>query len=71
MTFWRSNAARYDLCVPGTMKLMSPEESVPLVKQDYTSMQNMIFGEAPRFDKFMSVIAQLESEINNLACSEA
>ena len=25
MTFWRSNAARYDLCVLGTLKLMPPK----------------------------------------------
>lgn len=71
MTFWRSNAARYDLCVPGTMKLMPPEESVPLVERDYAAMQNMIFGEAPGFDELMSGISRLETEINASARSEA
>ncbi len=69
MTFWRSNAARYDLCVPGTMRLMPPDDSMPLVKQDYASMQNMIFGTAPDFYELMSEMSQLESEINDLACS--
>lgn len=63
-TFWRSNAARYDLCAPGTMRLMPPDDSMPLVKQDYASMQNMIFGEAPDFDELMSGILHLQSEIN-------
>lgn len=65
MTFWRSNAARYDLCVPGTLKLMPPKDSMPLVEQDYSSMRNMIFGDAPDFDDLMLGISELESEINN------
>lgn len=65
MTFWRSNAARYDLCVPGTLKLMPPKDSMPLVEQDYASMRNMIFGDAPDFDDLMLGIFELESEINN------
>jgi hypothetical protein len=65
MTFWRSNAARYDLCVPGTLKLRPSKESMPLVEQDYASMRNMIFGDAPDFDELMLEISELESEINN------
>lgn len=64
MAFWRSNAARYDLCAPGTMRLMPPDGSMPLVKQDYASMRNMIFGTAPDFDELMSGISRLQSEIN-------
>lgn len=65
MTFWRSNTARYDLCVPGTLKLMPPKDSMSLVEQDYASMRNMIFGDAPDFDDLMMGISELESEINN------
>ena len=65
MTFWRSNAARYDLCVLGTLKLMPPKDSMPLVEQDYASMRNMIFGDAPDFGDLMLGISELESEINN------
>lgn len=64
MTFWRSNAAHYDLCAPGTMRLMPPNGSIPLVKQDYASMRNMIFGTAPDFDELMSGVFHLQSEIN-------
>lgn len=64
MTFWRSNAARYDLCAPGTLRLMPPEEAMSLIEQDYVAMRNMIFGEAPDFDKMMEAISDLETEIN-------
>ena len=61
MTFWRSNAARYDLCVPGTLRLVPPKDSMPLVERDYASMRNMIFGDAPDFDDLMLEISELES----------
>lgn len=65
MTFWRSNIARYDLCVPGTLRLVPPEDAVSLIEQDYESMRHMIFGEALDFDELMLGISQLESEINS------
>lgn len=65
MTFWRSNAARYDLCVPGMLKLMPPDNTLSLVERDYASMRNMIFGEAPTFDALMTSILELEAEIND------
>lgn len=65
MAFWRSNAARYDLCVPGTLRLMPPKDSLLLIERDYASMRDMIFGDAPDFDELMLAIFELESDINN------
>ena len=64
MTFWRSNAARYDLCTPGTLRLVPPQDAIPLVEHDYASMRNMIFGDAPDFEEMMSGISRLQDEIN-------
>lgn len=64
MTFWRSNAARYDLCAPGTLRLMPPEEAIDLIEEDYAAMKNMIFGDAPDFKTMMSGIRNLEDEVN-------
>ncbi len=64
MTFWRSNAARYDLCTPGTLRLMPPQDAIPLIEHDYASMRNMIFGDAPDFEEMMSGISRLQDEIN-------
>lgn len=44
---------------------MPPKDSMSLVEQDYASMRNMIFGDAPDFDDLMMGISELESEINN------
>ena len=64
MTFWRSNAARYDLCAPGTLRLMPPEEAKDLIEKDYAAMQNMVFGKTPDFSEMMNTIQNLECEIN-------
>lgn len=66
MTFWRSNAARYDLCAPGTLRLVPPEEAIGLIARDYVSMKNMIFGVVPDFEEMMAGISQLENEINGV-----
>lgn len=64
MTFWRSNAARYDLCAPKTLRLMPPEKALALIERDYAAMRNMIFGDAPDFEQMMSGILHLQEEIN-------
>lgn len=66
MTFWRSNTARYDLCAPGTLRLMPPEEALSLIEQDYVAMRNMIFGEVPGFGEMIGAISELEAEINGI-----
>ena len=64
MRFWRSNAARYDLCKPGTMRLVPPGDSIARIRDDYARMRNMLFGDVPAFDEVMDSIAALEAEIN-------
>ena len=64
--FWRSNAARYDLCKPGTMRLVPSEDTEERIRDDYARMRNMLFGDVPTFDKVMDAIVALETEINAL-----
>ena len=65
--FYPANAARYDLARPGTMRLMPPEDCVPILAEDYEHMKNMIFGETPSFEEIMDTIRRMEAEINMLA----
>ena len=67
MRFWRSNTARYDLCHPGTFRLVPPNDQVRRIRNDYLRMERMIFGGAPAFDDVMESIAKLEGDINALA----
>ena len=64
--FYHRGWARYDLAVPGTMKLVPPRHVVALLEQDYHQMRFMIFGERPVFEEIMSVLVALESEVNAL-----
>ena len=64
--FYPRKWARYDLARPGTLKLSPPPHVFRFLKQDYSDMQIMIFGEIPSFDKMMKIICDLEIEINSL-----
>ena len=65
--FYPSAWARYGLAAPGSIRLAPRDSRVAALKQDYRAMENMIFGEPPKFDKILSVLRQLESELNHPA----
>lgn len=66
MRFWCSNAVRYDLCKPGTLRPVPPNEQMKLVEEDYERIRNMLFGEIPEISEVMELAAALEKEINAL-----
>lgn len=59
--FYRCPWARYDLARRGTMRLMPPEYNIAKFRDDYEHMQNMIFGEKPKFDTILSETQKLEN----------
>jgi len=66
--FYPSSWARYDLAVPGSLKLLPV--SSPQVKglaQDYEAMQIMLFGTPPEFDEILRELKTLEAEIHAMA----
>lgn len=66
MKFYPRKWARYEDAKPGTLKLVPPAYRMEALRQDYASMQNMMFGETPAFDELMEYIKELETEINSL-----
>ena len=64
--FYPAGNAHYDLAKPGTMRLLPPEDCLPVLRDDYAHMRNMLFGEIPSFEEIMACIARLEKEINSL-----
>lgn len=64
--FYPAGNAHYDLAKPSTMRLLPPDDCLPILRDDYAHMKNMLFGEIPSFDEIMSCIARLEEEINSL-----
>lgn len=66
MKFYPRKWAHYEDAKPGTLKLVPPAYRMEALRQDYVSMQNMMFGETPDFDELMGYIKELEVEINSL-----
>lgn len=66
MKFYPRKWAHYEDAKPGTLKLVPPAYRMEALRQDYASMQNMMFGETPNFDELMEYIKELEVEINSL-----
>jgi hypothetical protein len=63
--FYPSNWARYDLAVPGSLKLLpAMPEQVKDIEKDYDEMQVMLFGDAPKFGDILDELKRLEAEIN-------
>jgi len=63
-TFYYSAWARYDLALPGTMRLAPPDERIPDLRRDYRSMEAMFFDEPPTLENVISALSRLEQEIN-------
>ncbi|MEW6074394.1 MAG: nucleotidyl transferase AbiEii/AbiGii toxin family protein [Planctomycetota bacterium] len=66
-TFFPAAWARYDLAVPGTLKLVPTGEFRTGLRQDYRSMRSMFFGEPPSFEELLQSITELQERINTLA----
>ncbi len=64
MKFYPRSWANYPEAAPGTLKLVPPECRIEALKADYTSMQDMLYGEIPSFEAILHGLAILEEEIN-------
>jgi hypothetical protein len=65
--FYPRGWARYDLAIPGTLKLVPEAHVLAIVKSDYRAMANMIFGEYPSIESTLDRLKALEDEINGMA----
>lgn len=65
--FYPRGWARYDLAVPGSLRLVPGGAVRATVEADYRAMTNMVFGAVPAFGDIMSSLRALEDEINALA----
>ncbi|MDR0932687.1 MAG: nucleotidyl transferase AbiEii/AbiGii toxin family protein [Victivallales bacterium] len=57
--------ARYDMAVPGTLRLLPAEHSLKLLRDDYKAMRTMIFGDYPAWDDICVFLTELEQKINH------
>ncbi len=64
--FYPSAWARYDLAIPGTIRLLPRQEQLKNLERDYQEMQVMLFGERPEFSAILDEFQTLEFQINAL-----
>ncbi len=62
--FFPAAWARYADARPGTLRTVPPDARQPEMEQDYRKMQEMIFGEPPRFERLLEVLREIENAIN-------
>lgn len=63
--FYRQNRARYDLARKDTLRLLPPKESMKDLRDDYVSMQSMIFGTKIDFDVILDGLARMLDEMRS------
>ncbi|WP_373032868.1 nucleotidyl transferase AbiEii/AbiGii toxin family protein [Sulfurovum sp.] len=64
--FYRSPWAKYEDAKVGTFKLLPPAFRYKELKEDYASMQSMIFDKHLTFEEIITLLESLEAEINAL-----
>jgi hypothetical protein len=64
--FYRCPWAGYETAKPGSLQLLPPQHHVEKLRKDYQSMQPMLFGQIPTFEKIIAELGSLEKVINNL-----
>lgn len=69
--FYPRGWARYDLAVPGSLRLVPGGAVLATVEADYRAMTNMIFGAVPAFGDIVTSLRALEEEINALAAGRS
>ncbi len=62
--FFKTSWARYGEAVKGTLRIAPPEYRVESLRSDYGKMQQMFFGEVPKFDKIMTLLNEWERAFN-------
>lgn len=64
--FFRDAKAKYEEAEPPTLRLVPEGELERRLRSDYSSMQDMLFDEPPKFDDILTGLAALEAEINTI-----
>ncbi|MBI1906905.1 MAG: nucleotidyl transferase AbiEii/AbiGii toxin family protein [Rhodocyclales bacterium] len=65
--FYPRGWARYDMAVPGSLRLLPTGAVLDAVTADYAAMATMIFGAIPSIDEILARLQLLEDEINGSA----
>ena len=62
--FFASAWAQYETAIPGSFHLVPADERMSSLRADYARMREMIFGDAPAWEKIVQGLTELEERIN-------
>lgn len=63
-TFYPGNSYRYDLAVPGSLRLVPDESMITKLRPQYDETADvMVFGDAPSFDEVLKTLTKIEQEL--------
>lgn len=62
--FFKRAWMKLEEAIPGSIRLLPPEQLANELEQDYQKMQGMMLGNAPDFNDILQELSNLESEIN-------
>ncbi|MFO0807554.1 MAG: nucleotidyl transferase AbiEii/AbiGii toxin family protein [Gemmataceae bacterium] len=65
--YFATKWARFDLAVPGTLRLVPPEARLPALREDYAKMREMFFTEPPPLERLLAVLTEIEESVNRTA----
>lgn len=60
MKFYPRAWARYEEAKQGRIRLMPPSYNLPVLRDDYQHIQDMIFGDRPSFDELLAFLQSFE-----------
>jgi hypothetical protein len=64
LDFFKTAWKKFDLAVPGTLRIVPYDNLLQALERDYRAMQGMMLGTAPNFDSVIEVLKQLENLLN-------
>ncbi len=62
--FYHCGWAKYNLAVPGSLRLVPPDNRLSSLQRDYHDMAAMFFSEPPEWDDILEKLSALEKRIN-------
>jgi len=63
--YFESSWANYDTAIPGSLKLLPPENRIPELRRDYTAMEPMFLAkEIPTFDQILETLREAGQHLN-------
>lgn len=64
--FYYAKSAHYETATLESVNLIPSEKTIHALRDDYSAMANMFYGNAPGFDELLEYLKQLEEEIHAL-----